>query len=162
MIRGRRRIRPTPGAGAGRADPAGTRKVPCGGRPGRQKWTLLGDHHLLDHPSHCRAGGDGFTAETAETAEEHAQETTASASGSRPPDPPTRPPGSGPISAVSAISAVNLGSPSRLSPRSGPWYHGGDRRDVSKNAPAGRGRLKGMKRRHVQPVLILPEDFLVG
>jgi len=35
-------------------------------------------------------------------------------------------------SAVSAISAVNLGAPSRRSPRSGPWDHGGDRRDVSK------------------------------
>ncbi len=53
--------------------------------------TLLGDHHLLDHPSHRPEGGDGFTAETAETAEENAQETTESASGSRPPDPPDPP-----------------------------------------------------------------------
>ncbi len=58
---------------------------------GRRFWTLLGDHHLLDHPPHRRAGGDGFTAETAETAEEHAEETTASESGFRPPDPPDPP-----------------------------------------------------------------------
>src|SRR5579871_1406094 len=56
-----------------------------------EKWTLLGDHHLLDHPSHRPEGGDGFTAETAETAEQHAQETTKSASGSSPPDPPDPP-----------------------------------------------------------------------
>src|SRR5579883_2963232 len=46
-------------------------------------WTLLGDHHLLDHPSHRPEGGDGFTAETAETAE--------SESGSSSPDPPDPP-----------------------------------------------------------------------
>src|SRR5579883_815622 len=42
-----------------------------GAAPGRVRllWTLLGDHHLLDHPSHRREGGDGFTAEIAETAE---------------------------------------------------------------------------------------------
>ena len=59
------------------------------GPPARtQNTTLRGDHHLLDHPSHRREGGDGFTAETAETAEEHAEETTTSESGSSPPDPP--------------------------------------------------------------------------
>src|SRR5579883_3620477 len=56
---------------------------------------------------------------------------------------PTRSPGSVPISAVSAISAVNLGSPSRLSLRSGPWYHGADRRDVYVHA----GGLKADGRR---------------
>src|SRR5579875_892658 len=48
--------------------------------------TLLGDHHLLDHPSHGPEGGDGFTAETAETAEENAEKPE-SESGFRPPDP---------------------------------------------------------------------------
>src|SRR5579883_1877326 len=56
---------------------------------------------------------------------------------------PTRSPGSGPISAVSAISAVNLGSPSRRSPRSGPWDHGGDRRDVSVLPPRFPSRFLG-------------------
>src|SRR5579883_775252 len=61
---------------------------------------------------------------------------------------PTRPPGSGPISAV---SAVNLGSPSRRSPRSGPWDHGGDRRDVSEFPRPRLSAARGTRRRESPP-----------
>jgi len=81
----------------------------------------------LDHPSHRRAGGDGFTAETAE---ENAQETTESESGSSPPDPPDPltwlgPPLCGLCGlcgetqvAISTVSAVRPMVPRWCSPRS--------------------------------------------